>query len=312
MNPVDSQQAMVSVATFYRFVPLPDYELLAASLRTEAESSGLLGTVILAPEGINATIAGARADLEAWLGRLCEDGRFTTLEPRWSEAGQMPFYRFKVRLRAEIVTLGAPGIRPYERTGIHVEPADWDELLDDPETVVIDTRNRYETGVGSFEGAEDPGTEAFREFPDYVNKHLDPARDRKVAMFCTGGIRCEKASAWMLAQGFSEVYQLRGGILNYLEQREAEDGRWQGDCFLFDQRVGVSYGLMRGDLEICHGCRMPLCAADREAPEFEEGVSCPACAASLSRERRASLRERHRQELLARARGARHLGNRQG
>lgn len=304
-------QAAVSVATFYRFVSLPDFEQLAAELRARAGQYGLLGTVILAPEGINATIAGSRRELNHWLTHLWEDDRFADLEPRWSEAEHMPFYRFKVRLRAEIVTLGAPGVRPDEQTGAHVDPSDWDALLDDPEVVVIDTRNRYETSVGSFAGAVDPATGSFREFPDYVRNNLDPARHRKVAMFCTGGIRCEKASAWMLAQGFEEVYQLSGGILNYLEQREAEDGRWQGDCFLFDQRVGVGYGLKRGELETCHGCRMPVRAADREAPEFEEGVSCPACAASLSRERRASLRERHRQELLARARGTRHLGNRQ-
>lgn len=300
-----------TVATFYRFVALPDCAEVARRVREEAEAEGLMGTVILAEEGINATIAGPAAALDRWFARLGEDPRFADLRPRYSEAERIPFYRLKVKLREEIVTLGAPDIRPHERTGAHVDPADWDALLEDPEVVVIDTRNHYEIGVGSFEGSLDPGTDSFREFPEFVGKHLDPGRDRKVAMFCTGGIRCEKASAWMLAQGFAEVYQLNGGILNYLEQRAPEDGRWQGACFIFDQRVGVSYGLERADLELCFGCRMPLAPVDRESADFEAGVSCPNCAPSLSPERRAGLRERHRQELLARARGASHLGNRQ-
>lgn len=301
----------VSVATFYRFVALPDCDEVATMLRERATAHGLQGTIIVAPEGVNATLAGQPAALDEWLAKLRDDPRFADLEARYSEAPRMPFYRLKVKRRAEIVTLGAGPVRPHERTGTHVAPEDWDALLADPEVLVIDTRNRYETGIGSFEGAVDPGTDSFREFPDYVRSRLDPKRNRKVAMFCTGGIRCEKASAWMLAQGFDEVFQLSGGILNYLEKRAAADGRWQGDCFLFDQRVGVSYGLKRSKLAICHGCRMPISRDDQQSAHYEPGVSCPACADSLSDERRAALRERHRQELLARARGDRHLGNRQ-
>jgi UPF0176 protein len=239
------------------------------------------------------------------------DSRFDDLQIRSSLAGSMPFYRLKIRLRDEIVTLGQPGTRPQVRTGQHVPPGDWNDLLEDPEVFVIDTRNHFEVEAGTFTGAADPHTSSFREFPDYVTRNLDPARHRKVAMFCTGGIRCEKASAWMLEQGFEEVYQLAGGILAYLEQVPPDTGRWDGSCFVFDQRVAVGYGLERSGLEICHGCRHPLTEQDRAQTSFEDGVSCPYCADSLNEERRASLRERHRQVLLAKARGDRHIGKTQ-
>ncbi len=303
--------AAVCVATFYRFVALPDYRELAGSLRLQAERLGLQGTIILAEEGINATLAGSPDTIDDWFRILNKDQRFAEITPRLSETPDMPFYRLKVKVRKEIVTMGEPGVSPLRGTGVQVDPQDWDELIADPEVLVIDARNVYETRLGSFQNAVDPGTDSFREFPAYVARHLDPHKHRKVAMFCTGGIRCEKASAWMLEQGFDEVYQLSGGILNYLEQQTAEDGRWRGACFLFDQRVGVGYGLARSSVEICYGCRQPLTPEDLQSSEYEEGVSCPYCAPDLDDARRASLRERHRQEMLARKRGARHIGNRQ-
>ncbi|NNF51947.1 MAG: rhodanese-related sulfurtransferase [Gammaproteobacteria bacterium] len=302
----------VEVATFYRFVDLPDCEAVALRLREAAERAEILGTVIVASEGVNATVAGDSTRLRDWVETLRSDPRFASLRPRFSSAARMPFYRLKVKLRDEIVTLGQPGVKPQRRTGVHVDPEQWDKLLADPNIVVIDTRNRYETGVGTFENAIDPGTDSFRQFPDFVNKKLDPSQHPRVAMFCTGGIRCEKASAWMLEQGFEEVFQLDGGILNYLENREAEQGSWRGACFLFDQRVGVDYGLRRSELEICHGCRHPLTAEECRSDDYEAGVSCPHCAAALTDSRRASLRERQRQEELARRAGRRHIGNRPG
>lgn len=299
------------MATFYRFVPLPDCAALASELRRSCREAGLLGTIILAEEGINATLAGDPPKLDRWLAELAKDERFTGLPVRSAFAEQVPFYRLKVRLRKEIVTLGQPGARPEMRTGQHVSPREWNRLLEDPEVVVIDTRNHFEVCAGTFEGATDPGTASFSEFPDFVARHLDPARHRKVAMFCTGGIRCEKASSWMLEQGFEEVYQLAGGILAYLEEVPQETGLWNGSCFVFDQRVALGYGLEPGELRICHGCRHPLDDEDLAHADFEDGVSCPYCAGSLGDERRASLRERHRQMLLARARGKQHLGNTQ-
>lgn len=305
-----SPDTQVEIATFYRFVELPDFETVAARLRGSAEAGGLLGTVIVAAEGINATLAGKSATLRGWLGELTQDPRFRDLRPRYSRAQCTPFYRLKVRVRDEIVTFGQPGIAPHRRTGVHVDANKWDELLADPEVLVLDARNRYETGIGTFAGAVDPQTDSFRDFSGYVQRNLDASRQRKVAMFCTGGVRCEKASAWMIEQGFEEVYQLSGGILAYLEQRTADSGRWQGACFLFDQRVAVEYGLKDCDLQLCHGCRRPLSEEERRMPGYEEGVSCLHCINMLTDSRRESLRERHRQELLARERGQRHIGRR--
>ncbi len=302
----------IRVVTFYRFVALPDCKALASELRRRAESEGLLGTVILAEEGVNATLAGSPEAVERWLLQLTEDPRFVDLQVRSSAADEMPFYRLKVKVREEIVTLGQPDSNPRRRTGQHVAPGDWDRLLEDPEVLVIDARNHFEVEAGTFVGAVDPGTTSFSEFPGYVRRHLDPATHPRVAMFCTGGIRCEKASAWMLENGFEEVYQLAGGILAYLEQIPQERGLWNGSCFVFDQRVAVGYGLRHGELGICHGCRQPLTAEDMAQPDYEAGVSCPYCAARLSEARRVALRERHRQVLLAAARGQKHIGKRQG
>ncbi len=301
----------VKVVTFYRFVPLPDCSELLTLLRQRGEDAGLLGTVILASEGINATVAGPPAAVDGWLEKLADDPRFTGLALRTSTAEHMPFYRFKVQLRKEIVTLGQPDVRPLARTGRHVAARDWNQLLADPQVTVIDARNHFEVAAGTFEGALDPHTTSFGEFPEFVSTHLDPARHRKIAMFCTGGIRCEKASSWMLGQGFDEVYQLSGGILAYLEQIPAGEGRWNGACFVFDQRVAVGYGLERSNLRICRGCRHPLTPEALAHADFEDGVSCQYCAKALTEERRASLRERQRQVLLAEARGEQHIGKTQ-
>lgn len=300
----------VEIATFYRFVALHDFKAVAGRLRESAEAGGLFGTVIVASEGVNATVAGDPDKLRHWIETLRRDARFSDLQPRYSGAVRMPFFRLKVKIRDEIVTLGQAGAAPQRRTGVHVEPEQWDKLLSDPEVVVIDTRNRYEIGVGTFAGSMNPDTDSFREFPKFVENNLRPSSHRKVAMFCTGGIRCEKASAWMLEQGFEQVFQLKGGILGYLESKKAEEGRWEGACFLFDQRVAVSYGLERSQLKLCHGCRYPLTAEESCSPEYEEGVSCPHCASKLTERRRASLRERNKQMRLARQRGRKHIGNR--
>jgi len=275
----------VCVATFYRFVALDDLEALQQAVAERAQALDLRGTVLIAGEGINATLTGPRSGLETLLTALREHAPLAGLTARYSSAepGNPVFDRLKVRIKAEIVSLGQPGVDPARRTGEHVDPARWHALLDDPEVVVLDTRNRYEIDVGSFPGAVDPGTDSFREFPRFVERTLDPGRHRRVAMFCTGGIRCEKASAYLLERGFEEVYQLDGGILGYLESVPAADNRWQGECFVFDQRVTVTPALTEGAYRQCHACRHPLTAADLASPAFVAGRSCPYCADAAAR-----------------------------
>ncbi|MEQ8486307.1 MAG: rhodanese-related sulfurtransferase [Pseudomonadales bacterium] len=301
---------MAAVMTCYRFVRLDAVEALRGALEAEAEALNLRGTILLADEGINATLAGDPARLARFRDLLRARPPFQDLACRFSEAepDNPVFFRLKVRVKPEIVRLDQPGVDPQRRTGEHVDAERWNALLDDPEVVVIDTRNHYEVGIGSFPGAVDPGTRSFRQFPDFVRRHLDPARHRKVAMFCTGGIRCEKASAWMLEQGFETVYQLQGGILSYLETVPEGDNRWQGECFVFDQRVSVDEHLGEGGYQQCHACRRPLSAADLASPDYRPGESCPGCAATLTDRQRAAFRERRRQELLAAGRGERHVG----
>ena len=300
---------MSTVATFYQFVRIEAPADLVVSLRTLAHTLGLRGTILVAAEGINGTVSGDREGLETLVDRLASDPRFAGMPVKYSTAGDgnPVFHRLKVRLKAEIVALKQPGVDVADRTGTHVDATTWNELLDDPGVVVIDTRNGYEIAVGSFPGAVDPKTRSFREFPDYVSRHLDPATHRRVAMFCTGGIRCEKASAYMLQQGFREVYQLDGGVLKYLET-VGDDNRFEGECFVFDQRVSVTADLAEGRYVQCHACRRPLTDADVNSPEYEEGVSCPYCIDALTEARRAGFRERQRQVLLAEARGERHVG----
>ncbi|KGE03326.1 Rhodanese domain protein [Pseudohaliea rubra DSM 19751] len=296
------------MAALYKFAGLPDYRELREPLLAFCCEQGVRGTLLLAEEGINGTIAGSRSAVDAVLARLRADPRLADLEHKESLHEAPPFLRMKVKLKREIVTMGVPRVDPRHTVGTYVEPGDWNALVDDPEVLLIDTRNDYEIGIGTFRGAVDPGTRTFREFPAWVKKNLDPAKHRKVAMFCTGGIRCEKATGYLLEEGFEAVFHLRGGILRYLEEVPAEESAWEGECFVFDERVAVNHELERGSYEQCFACRRPLSAEDRAAPTYEPAVSCPHCYDSLDASRRARFAERRRQAALARARGERHIG----
>ena len=300
----------IIVAALYKFAKLPDYRELQPKVLDACVANGIKGTLLLAQEGINGTVAGSRAGIDALLAFLRSDARLAHLEHKESFTDAMPFYRMKVRLKKEIVTLGVPGIDPNETVGTYVAPEDWNALISDPEVVLVDTRNEYEYDIGSFRGALDPKTTTFRGFPTYVRQNLDPAKHKKVAMFCTGGIRCEKASAFMLEQGFENVYHLQGGILKYLEKIPAEQSLWQGECFVFDQRVAVGHGLRVGRHDQCRSCRHPIAPEDKASPKYEAGVSCPRCHDSLTEDKRASARERQRQVQLALQRGKQHIGPR--
>lgn len=284
-----------SVAALYRFVALDDPKRLRAEALAVLEAAGACGTLLVAPEGVNGTLAAPEGAMAGLIEGL--DGLFGVRhgELKFSAAEEKPFNRLKVRLKREIITMRAPEADPTKRVGTYVEPKDWNALIADPDVLVIDTRNTYETRVGTFEGAVDPGIETFTEFKDFVADKLDPERTRKVAMFCTGGIRCEKASSYMLAHGFSEVFHLKGGILQYLEDVPAEESRWQGECFVFDGRVALGHGLAEADWNRCYGCGAPLSADDLAAPSYELGVSCPHCIDAQTPERAAGLRMRQRQ-----------------
>jgi UPF0176 protein len=265
------------VVTFYKFVRLPDFAEKREPLLSHCEVQGIRGTILLAAEGINGTIAGSREAIDSVLTFLRSDPRLVDLEDKESYADSAPFDRMKVRLKKEIVTLGLPEIDPSDRVGTYVSPQEWNELISDPEVTIIDTRNEYEVSIGTFRGAKNPKTASFRQFPDYVRNHLDPNKQRKVALFCTGGIRCEKATSFMIAQGFQEVYHLKGGILKYLEEVPAEESLWQGECFVFDQRVAVREGLAIGTHQMCPSCGHPISEADKTSPHYQEGISCPYC-----------------------------------
>lgn len=299
----------IIVAALYKFAKLPDYRDMQPGVLDFCVAQGLKGTLLLAAEGINGTVAGTRAGIDALVSFLRTDARLADLEHKESYANEMPFYRMKVRLKKEIVTLGVPGIDPNEKVGIRVAPEDWNALISDPDVVLIDTRNGYEYDIGTFRGAIDPATDTFREFPDYVSKNLDPAKHKKVAMFCTGGIRCEKATSFMLEQGFEEVYHLQGGILKYLEKIPAEKSLWEGECFVFDQRVAVGHGMALGEYDQCHACRYPVSPQDKASPKYQEGISCPHCFDSLTEEKRVSTAERQKQVELALKRGTAHIGS---
>ncbi|HLU05772.1 MAG TPA: rhodanese-related sulfurtransferase [Woeseiaceae bacterium] len=301
----------MNVVSFYRFVDIAAPEQLRDDLQALCERERLLGTILVAAEGVNGTLAGEAGSIGQvlrWLEQSLSLG--VPIESRWTEAGTAPFRRMRVRVKREIVTLGRPDILPQRTTGQHVEPGEWNRVIDNPATLVIDTRNHYEIEVGTFPRAVDPGTDSFREFPAFAKALAEQDRDRPVAMFCTGGIRCEKASALMLELGFSEVYQLQGGILNYLEQVPPEDSRWSGECFVFDSRVAVDRDLAEGGYVQCHACRRPLSSEDLASPDYREGVSCPRCIGELESDRAARLEERRRQVALARERGDLHIGQR--
>ena len=300
----------IVVAALYKFVTLKDFGALRQPLLAAMKTHGVKGTLLLAPEGINGTISGARNAIDGFLNYLKSDARFADLDHKESFCNEDPFYRSKVKLKKEIVTIGVEGVDPSIQAGTYVEPADWNALIADPDVLLIDTRNDYEVALGTFEGAADPRTSSFGEFPKFVDENLDPAKHRKVAMFCTGGIRCEKASSHLVSQGFREVYHLKGGILKYLEEIPAQESKWRGECFVFDHRVAVGQGLVPSEIELCHGCRMPLAAEEKTSPFYEAGVSCPKCFATLSEKSMASARERQKQIDLAKKRNQRKpIGN---
>lgn len=301
---------MIAVAALYRFTPLCDPGSLRAPLLAACEALGIKGTLLLAREGINGTIAGTDNALASVLGHIRALPGCGGLDVKYSSAPEMPFHRMKVRLKREIVTMGQPDIDPTLSAGHYVDPHDWNALITDPDTVLIDTRNDYEVAVGTFAGAVDPQTPSFRDFPAWFREHRDELLEgkKRVAMFCTGGIRCEKSTALLRAEGVEEVYHLKGGILKYLEHMREDESLWQGECFVFDERVTVRHGLERGTFKLCRACRRPLNAAALAHPDYTDGVSCPACIAERTPQQRAGYAERQRQEALAKARGELHVG----
>ena len=284
-----------TIAAFYRFTPIGDAEALRLELKQKLTLLDLCGTLLVAPEGINGTLAGTEGAIEAMLEMLRGATGLPREEVKFSEAAEKPFSRLKVRLKREIITFHQPDAAPSVQVGTRVAAKDWNALIVDPDVLLLDTRNRYETRLGSFEEAVDPGIEQFSDFAEFVRQNLDATRHQKVAMFCTGGIRCEKASSFMLQEGFSEVYHLKGGILKYLEEISAPDGRWRGDCYVFDHRMAVGQGLSTGRYEMCFSCGEALTAADQSEPQFEEGVSCPLCYERTSQADKARFRMRHSQ-----------------
>jgi len=298
----------IVVAALYKFVTLEDFHELREPLLDACIASGARGTILLAHEGINGTIAGTREAIDQVLAYLRSDPRLADLEHKESFDDHLPFYRMKVKLKREIVTMGIEGIDPNSRVGTYVAPGDWNDLVNDPDVLLIDTRNDYEYGIGTFRGAIDPHTESFRDFPAYVRSHLDPDKHKKVAMFCTGGIRCEKASAFMLKEGFAEVYHLQGGILKYLEEVPPQESTWEGECFVFDNRVAVDHKLQKGQYDQCYGCRHPITEQDKLSDKYQKGICCPLCYDRLTDDQRARFSERQKQIELAALRGEGHIG----
>jgi UPF0176 protein len=298
----------VVVAALYKFVALPDFHELREPLLEDCIVGGVKGTLLLAHEGINGTIAGTKEGVDKVLLYLRADPRMAGLEHKESYDDHMPFYRMKVKLKKEIVTMGVEDIDPNKIVGTYVKPQDWNALIEDPEVVLIDTRNDYEVGIGTFSGAVDPQTTTFREFPAYVRDNYDPKKNKKVAMFCTGGIRCEKASAFMLKEGFEEVYHLQGGILKYLEEVPEQESTWEGECFVFDNRVAVNHKLEKGQYDQCYGCRHPITEQDKISEKYLKGVCCPGCYDTLTQDQMSRFGERQKQIELSAARNEKHIG----
>ena len=296
----------ISVAAFYKFVTLEDFPVLRESFLKECAARDIRGTILLAQEGINGTIAGSQESLDSILEFFHQDLRLADLKFRISYATDNPFYRLKVKLRNEIVTLGVDTIDPASKTGKRVTSENWNALISDPDVLIIDTRNDYETGIGTFINAIDPNTTSFRDFPNWLEKQ-DIPQDKKIAMFCTGGIRCEKSTAYLMEQGFENVYHLEGGILNYLETIPEEKSLWHGECFVFDERVSVGHGLEPGNYELCRGCRRPITAEDKQSTHFEMGVSCPRCHQHLTVAQKNGFRERQKQMNLAKDNNIEHI-----
>ncbi|MBV1879212.1 MAG: rhodanese-related sulfurtransferase [Pseudomonadales bacterium] len=296
------------VCALYHFTTLADFKALKSPLEAVMQRNQLRGTLLLASEGINGTIAGPANGIDALINWLKSDQRFNSLKWKISYDDATPFCRAKVKLKKEIVTMGVENIDPLVSSGTYVKPADWNQLILDPDVMVIDTRNAYEIKIGSFQGAINPETTTFREFPAYAEKSLHPSKNKKIAMFCTGGIRCEKSTAFLKQQGFTDVYHLQGGILQYLEDIPQADSLWQGECFVFDDRVSVNHQLESGKYQQCHACRMPLDETDRQHTHYQLGVSCHHCWASQTDKQTARFKERHKQVQLAKQRGESHIG----
>ena len=292
----------IVVAAFYKFAKLPDFKQLQAPFLDFCLSVNINGTILLAAEGVNGTVAGSRNSIDCLISFLKAEPRLHDIEHKESFTNEPPFDRMKVKLKKEIVPLGVSTVDPNELVGTYVSPEEWNELISDPEVIIVDTRNDYEVDIGTFKGAIDPKTKRFRDFPAFVSDTLDPNKHKKVAMFCTGGIRCEKASSYMLQQGFKEVFHLKGGILKYLEKIPADKSLWDGECFVFDQRIAVGNGLIVGDHEQCYACRHPVSPQDRESSKFRLGVSCPYCFDNLPEKTRARAIERQKQNVLSKKR----------
>jgi UPF0176 protein len=315
--PLRESPEPVSVAALYRFTSLENCASLRSPLEKLCQENGIRGTLLLAAEGINGTIAGAPAGIIKVLATLRALPDCAALDVKMSSAAKMPFHRLKVRVKREIVTMGQPGIDPRASAGTYVDPQDWNALIADPDTIVIDTRNDYEVAVGTFTRAIDPKTASFRDFPEWFRRErerllgasaVNGGKVPKVAMFCTGGIRCEKSTAFLKQEGVAEVYHLKGGILNYLETVPEDQSLWRGECFVFDQRVTIGHGLVSGSHTLCHACRRPIRSDDANSPLYEKGVSCPACHGERTEAQRSSFRERQRQVELASTRGGEHIG----
>jgi len=298
----------IVVAALYHFVSFEKYVEFRLPLLEVMKENNIKGTLILAKEGINGTVAGSQDSIDALIQWLKQDAHFSDLKYKLSYDETMPFYRTKVKLKKEIVTMGIEGIDPNKVKGTYIKPQDWNELISDPDVTLIDTRNDYEIKIGSFKHAVNPETTSFREFPDYVKTHYTPAKHKKVAMFCTGGIRCEKSTAFLKEQGFTEVYHLEGGILKYLEEVPEEESLWQGECFVFDNRVSVNHSLEKGQYDQCHACRMPITQEEKLDQRYEGGISCPHCYESLTEKQRLRFAEREKQVKLAINRGEEHIG----
>ncbi|MGF1748114.1 rhodanese-related sulfurtransferase [Vibrio cionasavignyae] len=296
------------VCALYKFVTLNDYQDIRQPLTEILTTNAIRGTLLLASEGINGTVAGKRESINALLHWFQQDSRLKDVVYKESFSDTQPFNRTKVKLKKEIVTMGVEGIDPLNVVGTYVKPKDWNELISDPDVLLVDTRNDYEVDIGTFKNAVNPNTETFREFPQYVADNLDPTKHKKVAMFCTGGIRCEKSTAYMKEQGFEEVYHLEGGILKYLEDVPEQDSMWEGDCYVFDGRVAVNHQLEKSGYDVCNACRLPITIEDQASEHFEKGVSCPKCVDKHSDEQKARFREREKQVQLSNARGETHVG----
>ena len=298
----------IVVAALYHFTTLPDYQAMRIPLSDFCKSHGIKGSLLLATEGINGTIAGSREDIDAVLAHLRSDDRLANLVHKEAIHESMPFYRMKVKLKKEIVTMGIDAIAPNHIVGTYVKPQDWNDLISDPDVTLVDTRNDYEVAIGTFEGAINPNTDSFRQFPEFLDKNLDPAKHKKVAMFCTGGIRCEKSTAYAKSLGYEEVYHLQGGILKYLEEVPEDQSLWHGECYVFDNRVSVNHQLEKGKYDLCHGCRLPISEADKQSEHYVPGVSCSKCYDKQTPDQKARFQQRQLQIDLAKKRNQGHIG----